>query len=229
MPTFGEKVVKFNKELTFNGKLPRGIRIMNPFKENKNIIPIIEKFYNKFYNDQFSRRFIIGINPGRFGAGLTGIPFTDTKRLGEYCGIKIDSFTSHEPSSVFVYEMIKQYGGVQRFFADYYINSISPLGFLRKSEKGNWVNCNYYDYEELYQAMEPFIITMLKKQIDFGIDTDICFSLGKKNARYLERINEKENLFNKIIPLDHPRYIVQYKAKQKEDYIQQYLENLKAG
>jgi hypothetical protein len=74
--------------------------------------------------------------------------------------------------------------------------------------------------------MESFIIENLKKQISFGIKTDVCFSLGKKNAKYLERINQKENLFNRIEVLDHPRYIVQYKSRFKEKYIQEYLNKL---
>mgnify|MGYP000642076562 FL=1 len=74
--------------------------------------------------------------------------------------------------------------------------------------------------------MESFIITKLKQQIEFGFETDVCFSLGKKNAKYLEYINSKEHLFGKIIPLDHPRYIVQYKSRQKEDYISGYLKKL---
>jgi hypothetical protein len=226
MNSFAEQVIQFNHNLSFTGRLPKGIRLMNPFRENPAILSIIEKFYRKFYNDNNSRRIILGINPGRFGAGITGIPFTDTKRLWEYCNIRIDSFNSHEPSSVFVYEMIEKYGGVRKFYNDFYINSICPLGFLRKSNKGNWVNCNYYDYEELFQAMESFIIENLKKQISFGIKTDVCFSLGKKNAKYLERINQKENLFNRIEVLDHPRYIVQYKSRFKEKYIQEYLDKL---
>jgi hypothetical protein len=66
----------------------------------------------------------------------------------------------------------------------------------------------------------------LKKQIGFGVDTDICFSLGKKNAKYLERINEKEHLFNQIVPLAHPQYIVQYKSREKGPFISDYLNKL---
>src|SRR5688572_26567768 len=43
-------------------------------------------FYHTYYGDQNKRTFILGINPGRFGAGLTGIPFTDPIRL-EQLGI----------------------------------------------------------------------------------------------------------------------------------------------
>jgi len=35
MKTFADKIISFNKNITFNGTLPEGVRIMNPFKENK--------------------------------------------------------------------------------------------------------------------------------------------------------------------------------------------------
>ena len=226
MTSFASKVIQFNKELSFEGMLPNGIRVMNPFKENNEIISITEIFYNKFYNDENKRKLILGINPGRLGAGATGIPFTDTKRLSEICNIKIQSIATHEPSSVFVYELIEEYGGAINFYNDYYINSICPLGFIEQNPKGNWVNCNYYDYDELFSTMQNFIVSSLKTQIGFGIDTSTCFVLGKRNAKFLNLINKKEKLFHSIVAFDHPRYIEQYKSKSKDKYISEYLKKL---
>ena len=48
----------------------------------------IEAFFYKFYSDSNPRRMIFGINPGRFGAGTTGINFTAPKQLQEFCGIE---------------------------------------------------------------------------------------------------------------------------------------------
>ncbi len=225
--TFADKVNQFNRTLSFSGKLPKGIKILNPFRGNPEILEKSALFYKKFYDDNEPRKFILGINPGRLGAGATGIPFTDTKRLSEICNISIDSVKTHEPSSVFVYEVIDKYGGVERFYNDFYINSLSPLGFVQKNKKGNWVNCNFYDYEELFLAMKPFIIETLKTQINFGIETDICYVLGKKNAKYLEKINREEHLFGKLLVVDHPRYIQQYKSKMKDDYVEEYLGKLR--
>ncbi len=105
--TFAEKINLFNKRLNFNKPLPQGIQIMNPFKENPDILHLTEKFYNIFYNDDRPRYFIIGINPGRHGAGLTGIPFTDTIRLKTYCRLNLERLHSFETSSEFVYKMIE--------------------------------------------------------------------------------------------------------------------------
>jgi hypothetical protein len=81
MQSFAGKIIAFNRQLNFSGKLPAGIRIMNPFQENVEIMNLSAKFYRKYYNDQNRRHLILGINPGRFGAGITGITFTDPKRL----------------------------------------------------------------------------------------------------------------------------------------------------
>src|SRR6476620_114787 len=104
--TFADKAIQFNRELNYKGKpLPSGIRIMNPFKEFPDTMKIVEKFYRKYYNDQNSRHLILGINPSRLGGGLTGIPFTDPKRLINELHIEYSGRMSHEPSSVFVYEV----------------------------------------------------------------------------------------------------------------------------
>src|SRR5450759_5706643 len=73
---FSEEVIKFFRDLEFKGSVPDGISVMNPFRDNPKIIPLISQFYHKFYDDHKSRHLILGINPGRFGAGVTGIPFT---------------------------------------------------------------------------------------------------------------------------------------------------------
>jgi hypothetical protein len=224
MKTFADKVISYNLSLKFNGKLPEGIRIMNPFQEDENVIPISSSFYRKYYNDNHKRHLILGINPGRFGAGLTGIPFTDPKRLKEKCGIEFTGHLAHEPSSVFVYEVIKAFGGEEAFYNRFYINSICPLGFTSLGKNGKKVNYNYYDSKDLTQSVFDFIIANIQKQIGFGVHTDICYCLGTgKNEKFLLEINNQFGFFKKIIALEHPRYIMQYKSKSKEEYITKYL------
>jgi hypothetical protein len=70
--------------------LPTNIRIMNPFREEENALRISSEFYKKYYNDDNKRHLILGINPGRFGGGLTGVPFTDPKRLKSECHINYE-------------------------------------------------------------------------------------------------------------------------------------------
>ena len=84
---FGDKVIEFNRELQYAGKLPLGFQVINPYLDNPETIEVTQQFYHKYYHDSNKRKFIVGINPSRHGAGVTGIPFTDTKRLKE-CVLK---------------------------------------------------------------------------------------------------------------------------------------------
>ena len=220
--TFGEKVVAFNKKLKFSGNLPEGFEVMNPFFDNPETITVMSKFYQKFYKDYHQRKFIIGINPSRRGAGVTGVPFTDTKRLETMCGIEMKTAHTHEISSVFLYDVIENFGGVEAFYKKFYINSPFPLAIIRKTLKGN-LNANYYDDKDLFEAVKPFMIQSLKDHIDLGLDTSEVFILGKKNATFIDKINSQEKFFEKMTVLEHPRYIQQYKIKEKQLYIDKYL------
>lgn len=227
MSSFAEKAIFFFNELEFREKLPEGINIMNPFRENPEIMTVITRFFLKFYNDENPRHIILGINPGRFGAGSTGIPFTDTIRLSEKCGLTISGIRTFETSSAFIYEMIDAYDGTEKFYSDFYISAISPLGFTRAGKKKQ-VNFNYYDDKKLMQAIREFIRVSLEKQLEFGIKRDIAFCLGTgKNYRFLRELNERNGYFGEIIPLEHPRFIMQYRSKQKQYYIRKYIDEFR--
>ena len=228
MKSFADKIISFNKNVSFKGSLPGKISIMNPFKENKEALRISSEFYRKFYDDHYNRHVIFGINPGRFGAGITGVPFTDTKRLLSECGIEFPGKATHEPSATFVYEVINKYGGVNKFYRDFYIQSLCPLGFTITNNLGKEINYNYYDSKELSACVYDFIIANIKKQISFGISTDVCFLFGTgKNAKFFKKINEEFHFFKKVIPLEHPRFIMQYKSKSKSVYLEKYLDALR--
>ena len=225
---FAEAVIQFFRELEFNGLLPSGVSVMNPFRDNPHIMPVISQFYRKFYDDCNPRYLILGINPGRFGAGVTGIPFTDSKRLSEKCGLSVPGLNTFETSSVYFYEMIEAFGGVEKFYKIFFISAVCPLGFTTINSKGKSVNYNYYDNSKLTDAVSDFIIETLTIQLGFGIERHICFCLGTgKNYKFLDHLNKKLNFFNKIIPLEHPRFIMQYKSKQKHFYIERYIEEFR--
>jgi hypothetical protein len=220
-----DRIIEFLTGLEFNGMLPPGIKIMNPYRDNPQILPVISQFYHRFYDDNNPRHIILGINPGRFGAGVTGIPFTDSKRLTEKCGLSIAGLKTFEPSSVFVYEMIDAFAGVEKFYNRFFISAVCPLGFTSAGSNNKHINYNYYDDKSLKDSMMDFISENLFRQLDFGIVTDTCFCLGTgKNYKFLIDLNNKLRLFGKIVPLEHPRYIMQYKSKQKQFYIAKYLE-----
>ncbi|MBW3522940.1 SMUG2 DNA glycosylase family protein [Chryseobacterium sp. NKUCC03_KSP] len=224
--TFADKVIEFNRNLQYSGKLPNDFQVIDPYMDNPETMVVMEKFYHKYYNDSNQRKFLIGINPSRHGAGVTGIPFTDTKRLENVCGIKMGSAHTHEVSSVFIYDMIAAYGGADEFYRDIYINSPFPLAIVRRS-KGNWVNANYYDDKALFNEVKDFMIDTLKKHISLNLDISEVFILGKKNADFISKLNQEASLFKKMTVLEHPRYIQQYKSKEKDLYIDKYILALK--
>ena len=227
MKTLADRIIHFNRKLEFTYPLPKGISIMNPFK-NKIVDKLSSSFYKKYYNDNNERFLILGINPGRFGAGITGIPFTDPKRLIEKCGLHFTEELKHEPSSAFIYEMIDAYGGAEKFYGRFYINSVCPLGFTSLNKKGKEINYNYYDSKELTKIMYNFIAENIEKQISLGVNknTAFCFGTGQ-NENFLRKLNDKKKFFKNIIALEHPRYIMQYKSKNKQFYIDKYISAFK--
>lgn len=227
--SFAEKVIAFNHNLHYSGSLPAGYRVMNPYLDNIETLQVMEAFYHKFYSDRIERKFMIGINPSRHGAGVTGVPFTDTKRLAQACGIKMETAHTHEVSSVFMYDMIAASGGPALFYKQVYINSPFPLAIIRQTRDGRWLNANYYDDPVLFDMVRPFMIDSLKKHISLGLDTSEVFILGKKNAVFIHKLNEQEPMFDRLTVLEHPRYIQQYKSKVQSIYIDKYLLALNLG
>ncbi|HEV7622401.1 MAG TPA: uracil-DNA glycosylase family protein [Flavisolibacter sp.] len=221
MNTWAQNLVLFYKGLKPSATLPGNVEWLYPQK-NPEVLRIAELFFQQYYNDDHQRTLLLGINPGRFGAGVTGINFTAPRQLTDYCGIEHSFKMQSELSAEFIYEVVNQYGGPKLFYANFFIGSISPLGFIK-----NGKNINYYDDKELLKQTEPFIIQNLEKLISFNVNRDSCFCIGgAKNFKYLSELNEKKQWFKKLIALPHPRFIMQYRRKQKTKYIQEYLQLL---
>lgn len=219
--TFANQVLNFHQSLNPNWKLPPNFDLLFPY-DNEATMSAMSTYYQKFYNDEKPRTFLLGINPGRFGAGITGVPFTDPIRLQEVCGIENDFKKRQELSSVFVYEFIAALGGVEAFHSKYYITSVCPLGFTKG---GN--NINYYDDKSLQAAVEPHIISNLKTQIEFGCNrkTAICMGQGK-NFKYFNKLNARLGLWDEVVPVPHPRWVMQYRLKRKQEFIEEYVRKL---
>ncbi len=217
MNTFAEKAIAFHHQLKLEIDLS-GIEVMNPFRNQETVI-ISERFFTKFFKDNNKRIFIFGINPGRFGAGLTGISFTDPIRLEQNCGITNNLPKKPELSSEFVYKMIGSYGSVFDFYSKFFVTAVSPLGFLKEGK-----NLNYYDNKELQMKTTPFIVKSIQQQISFGAFRQCAICLGgDKNFRFLQQLNQKHSFFENIFPLDHPRFIMQYRRKSLNEFINRYL------
>src|ERR1043166_7333696 len=128
MLTFADKLIQFYQNLHPPKKLPKGIEVLFPQKDVE-VIKIVKLFFKKFYSDDKPRHLMLGINPGRCGTGTTGVNFTGPKQLKQYCGIDHHFKPQTELSAEFVYEMIDRFGGVEKFYGDYFISAVSPLGY----------------------------------------------------------------------------------------------------
>jgi len=218
---FSSKVLRFFATLSLTATLPRGVEVLNPY-QNPPAFQLCQLFYRQYYNDNNPRTMIIGINPGRFGGGLTGIPFTDPLKLENVCGIKNDLQKKQELSSDFIYKMIEAFGGPSLFYNKFYFTSVSPLGFIKAGK-----NLNYYDDKKLTDRLKPFMVECMRTQLNFGIKRKVAFCLGEgDNYKFLSQFNDQHQFFEAVIPLAHPRFIMQYKRKYLTPYLDSYLSAL---
>ncbi|KIC92056.1 uracil-DNA glycosylase family protein [Flavihumibacter sp. ZG627] len=218
---FSTCAISFFRKLQPPEKLPEGIDLLYPHPQPE-VQRVIQEFFNRFYSDGELRVMLIGINPGRFGAGITGINFTAPRQLLNDCGITHPFGESSELSAEFIYTLIRAYGGAAAFYSRFYIGSVSPIGFVRAGK-----NLNYYDDPHLLASIKPYAVQCLQSQLSCGIRRHkaICIG-GHKNLHFLNWLNEEYHFFNEIISVPHPRFIMQYRRSHIEQYVQEYLSAL---
>lgn len=220
--SFADRVLAFYRLLQPPDiPLPTSFSWLFPY-EQAETQRVMALFYQKYYADDQPRFFLFGINPGRFGAGITGIPFTDPVRLEQDCDIPNAFPKKQELSAQFIWQVIRAFGGPERFFRQFYITALSPLGFLR-----NGVNVNYYDDPQLLRAVEPFLVWNIRTQMAFGVRREVAFCIGEgQNFRVFQRLNAGHSFFDRITALPHPRWVMQYRRKSTGDYVKQYVQAL---
>jgi hypothetical protein len=229
MDTLAEKLIHFYHTLSPPNNLPTGVEVLYP-QVQPAVQDTIEKFLRKFFNDNRPRRVLMGINPGRFGAGVTGINFTAPRQLRDNCGIEHPFGNTSELSAEFIYEMIERFGGAKKFYKEYFISSVSPLGYVK-----NGKNLNYYDDKNLQRSIIPFVNDCIDRQLQLNLKRDYCLCIGgEKNYKFFSALNadRKKNgasYFETIVALPHPRFILQYRRKYKAQYIDEYIRALKKG
>lgn len=217
------KILRFYKNISPDFPMPDGVSVMHPYGE-KLVWDTVAKFYKKYYADDQKRFVLFGINPGRFGAGVTGVAFTDPIRLESHCGIPNLFDKRYELSSEFVYEVINAWGGAEDFYKHFFVSSLSPLGFVRDGK-----NLNYYDDKILQQAATPFILdcVLRQKKLFGSLETAFCLGEGT-NYKYFCKLNKQHQLYKEIIPLPHPRWVMQYRRKRKDEFVQLYIDKLRS-
>ena len=217
--TFAQSIINFFNSIPVSYHIP-GIDIINPYQKEE-VKSVVNEFYSKYFSDFNPRTFIVGINPGRFGGGLTGISFTDPLALKEFCEIENNLGHQKELSSRFIYSMINSYGGPQHFYSKFYLTALFPLAIVKEGK-----NYNYYDTPLLKDQLKSSIVSSLKDQIKCGALRQRAICLGKKNFQEMKKLNEEYKFFDHLDVLEHPRYIMQYKLKKLPEYIDHYLKVL---
>ena len=229
--TLAQQILGFIEKLsTTEINLPAGFRLVNPYGDDQSdtIKRVTSSFYQNYYNDTNVRRIILGSSPARRGTAVTGVPFEDASHLYHATGVHIEGVHVNRASSNFLYDVMNEYGGCTKFYSDFYMNFVCPLGIVRQNAKGNEVNCNYYENKGVLSALYGFIIDALQLQAGFNIDTSVCICIGSgENYRCLSKINESLHLFGKILPLEHPRYIMQYNSIHSDVYMKKYMSALR--
>jgi hypothetical protein len=221
---FSEGILSFFSALAPPEHLPRDVGVLWPF-DKPEVKRVMDAFYRKFFADNNRRVFLIGINPGRFGAGVTGICFTDPVSLAGDCGISHELKGGRELSSDFVYRVTSAFGGAGEFYRQFYLTALSPVGFVKDGK-----NLNYYDVKGLPEKLEGWMAEAMAAQIEAGCDRRVAYSMGQgTNFRQLEAFNQRHGFFDRVEPLPHPRWVMQYRRKKLDEFVGLYLSTLKAG
>lgn len=221
MATFASRVARFHRRLEPPRLAGLGVQALDPFRDPA-VWRHANAFYRKFFSDNRRRTYVLGINPGRFGAGTTGIPFTDPITLERQCGIPNHLPKRRELSAEFIEALIERFGGPRTFYGSYFITAICPVGFTR-----NGINYNYYDDPRLMARVRPFIVETLRAQVAFGARRERAIVLGRgKNFAFFSRLNEELGLFDEVVALEHPRFVMQYRRKRVGEYLRKYEEVL---
>lgn len=218
---FGSCIEHFLCSVNIDVKLPPGFSALQPYGR-KEVRTVVKQFCQEYYSGSHLRLGLWGINPGRFGAGITGICFTDPHALTAQLGIASTLAGKRELSAEFVSMVIDAYGGPHKFYHDVYLGALSPIGFVRDAK-----NINFYDDKNLAGALAPFITECVQYITSAGLLPDKAIFLGRGSLRkYVDK--QLTSVFGtmKTTALDHPRFIMQYKRSMVKDYVKQYVDTI---
>jgi len=220
--SFAQFVERFLTQVSISDHLPSGIEILQPYG-NPEVRRVLHEMCVRYYSSSSRRIGVWGINPGRFGAGLTGLSFTDPWAVHHDLGITTTLSGRREMSAEFISMVIAAYGGPTSFYHDVYMSALSPLGFIRDG-----VNINFYDDPALEKLMTPNIIRWMNDVFEHRVRRDVTILLGSGKLRtFMERSVREAAGVSEVVYLDHPRYIMQYRRRDVVRYVQLYVDTIR--
>lgn len=186
---FYREIVSGKNRDIFDSLNEENIHILPGFIEN---FDVVKEFYRTYYNHHKRERIVLcGINPGRLGAGKTGVPFLDYKSLSQLLP-KVNNLDS-EQSAQFIWQVISAIGP-DKFFDKVYLTNISWFGFSKSG-----VNFNYYELSPKLQKVftKGFVneMAIIQPRIIIPLSIEVNKTLENMNLGY--KIGKR---------LNHPNY-----------------------
>lgn len=187
----------------------QNITILRDFESN---MENIQKFCDKYYSNGVPFRVICGMNPGRLGAGKTGIPFIDFNSLSKL----LDDVSNEdsEKSAGFIFDVIEEFGR-ERFFDNFYLTNFCSVGFMKNGANYNFdclpnqlleiVKNNFYEEMEVVKPKSVLSLSV-------SVQNSVCTLL--QNATIL-----KERL-------PHPSWVMTYRSKSADKWKGKYLSTM---
>lgn len=176
---------------------------------------IVDAFWDRYYAQAVPRSVICGLNPGRFGAGKTGIPFLDFQSLSQLMP-GVDRQDS-EKSAAFFYKVIQAYGS-DAFFRHFYVTNVASVGFLCDGR-----NLNYPD---LPKAALAIVEANFCEEMKI-VKPTCLISLGtavQHTARKLLSLD-----VDCTLRLPHPAWVATYRSREMEKWVDEYVKALKSA
>ncbi|WP_394173992.1 uracil-DNA glycosylase family protein [Guptibacillus hwajinpoensis] len=179
-----------------------GISVLTGFIDN---VDLVKRFYEACYRSQSSRVVLCGINPGRLGAGKTGVPFIDYKSLSKV--VKGVNNNDQELSAQFIYSIIDKFG-TNTFFDSFYLTNLSWFGFTKE-------NYNYNYYKLPIELQNEFTSGFIEEMTI--VNPKIIIPLSKEVEKSLKKM-KKEQLIDAPIgkALAHPYYYSNFPTRYEE-------------
>ena len=92
-----------------------------------------------------------------------------------------------------------------------------------------WFFLSYqYDDTATFSVLRPFIVRHLEEQrCNLGAATSVAICIGTgQNQRALQELNNFYRLFDTLLCVEHPRFIVQYRRATMHAYLDKYRDTL---
>lgn len=206
-----DSITNGEKEWVIERLNHQNINILKGFIKNSKLVT---DFYKLYYCNNRNRIVLCGINPGKLGAGKTGVPFLDFKSLSKMLPNIKD--TDCELSAQFIYSVITHFGN-KTFFDNVYLTNISWFGFTKDNN-----NFNYYNMD---QDLQDEFTSGFIEEMEI-VQPSVIIPLSEDTEKSLKNMNKRKNLGLKIAKrIAHPYYYSNFPTRY-EDGLNKYIETI---